>query len=476
MARRADHDRRPWRPRLVRAGVLLAILVLAGLGAAGIEWLRGSWATRYSATAEVTMPESWRRGSVDRRGPAMAIDSDGVADEILRDAPATDRRDLHVTFDRPRDNTIRIAVTLTDVTPESAIRRVNEVVAGYSAELHKRALAGLLQRAAEIGVVDQRVRREVQGIQEELDRVIRRTVSEAAQANVTLPSDPTKPVSARSGSAVVANPDSGPARAGSGSGDARPGSEPATGSENPEWIAAQRRLGQLEQHRAYLLRDRTPVHPEVLQVETQISEAKRSLAAIAPRLPGASSPGPQEPPAPTAGAPVAASETPKKAPTAADSPSPQLAELSQAIQRQRERMDRVAQDLEQTTKLDLQAADALVRGDNLQLRLADRAEPIAVRLEWGDMLLVGLAAGLMAAAGFGMIWTGATLDAPLTDRRDVEQCLAVPVVGTIALNPGAGRAALGPIVHPRRRSPYVVGGLAILAVYLVFLLHPFLAR
>lgn len=466
MTRRADHDRRPWKPRFLRAGVLLAILVLGGLGAAGIEWLRAGWATRYSATAEMTVPESWRRGGPERPDPASAVDSDGVADEILGDAPANIRRDLHVAVHTPRDQTIRIDVTLTALAPESAIRRVNEIAAGYSAKLHKRALAGLLQQAAEIGAADRRVRQDVQGIQEELDRAIRRAVSEAAKAKATPPSEKTRPVASRSESEPAASP---------GSGLARPDSKPAADSENPEWVAAGKRLEQLQQHRAYLLRDRTPIHPEVLQVDTQISEAQRRLATIPPRLPGAP-PTPPKPPSQATESLDAASEAPKKAPAATDSPSPQLAELSQAIQRQRDRMDRVVQDLEQTTKFDLQAASGLVRGDNLQIRLADRAEPIAVRLEWGDMLLVGLAAGLMAAAGFAMIWTGATLDAPLTDRRDVEQCLAVPVVGTIALNPGAGRAALGPIVHPRRRSPYVVGGLAILAVYLVFLLHPFLAR
>jgi len=393
-------------------------------------------------------------------------DSDEIANEILREAAESLRRDLYVAVDRPGGNAIRIVVTLAGADPDSIMRRVNDVAARYAATLHQRAVAGLLRRAAEVGSADQLARQEVRGIREELDGLIRRVVSEAARASVAPPSEPADYAGPDSQLPVAATPDSGPTR---------PGSDLAPPGENPEWTAARKRLEQLLRHRAYLLVDRTPVHPEVLQADTLIAEAERRLASIPSRVPEAPPAVPQKTPSQTAKPPAAAAQGAKKAPADTASASPQVAELSQAIQRQRDRMDRVSRDLEQSAALDLDAAQRLVRGDDLHLRPAQHANAIAVRLELGDLLLVGLAAGLMAAAGIGMIWTGAAFDPPLTSRRSVEQCLAVPVVGTIAVDQAAGSP--GSLqVGVRRRLPYIVGGLAIIAVYLVFLLHPLLAR
>jgi hypothetical protein len=139
-------------------------------------------------------------------------------------------------------------------------------------------------------------------------------------------------------------------------------------------------------------------------------------------------------------------------------------------------MDRVADGLEQSATLDLEAAQRLVRGDDLRVRLAEDADPIGLRLDLGDLLVVALAAGLMAAAGVGMIWTGAAFDPPLTTRRNVERSLAIPVVGTISVERSLGGGQESRPAGTQWKVPYVLGGLAILAVYLVFLLHPLLAR
>jgi len=456
MTHRADHDCRPARGRLLRACLLSAVLVFAGLGAAGIEWLRARWATRYSATAEVTLPECWCHGTPDRQVGATPLDSDRIASDILGAATGMPRWDAHVTVDRPGAGAIRIVATLADAEPDSAMRQVNDLVVGYAAKLRMRATSGLLERAAEIGSAGQRARQELRSVQEGLDGLIGRAVSEAARASAVRPSEPD-------------------ARAAADSGPTRLGSETASSGEAPERTAARKRLEQLQRHRAHLLVDRTPIHPEVLQFDTLIAEAEKRLAAIPLQVPeAATTVAPKEPRRSSKSDPAAQSA--REAPARTAPASPGLTELSQSVQRQRDQVDRVSLDLQQTPALDLQAAQCLVRGDDLHLRPAEHAEPIAVRLELGDLLLVALAGGLMAAAGVGMIWTGASFDPPLTSRRSVEQCLAVPVVGAITVEQGFGGSPGSPPVDSRWRLPYVVGGLTILAVYLVFLLHPLLAR
>jgi len=421
------------------------------------------------------VPEWWRRGNPDQRGGATPADSDEITNEILSEDAECVRRDLHVAVDRRGGDVIRIAVTLADADPNSAIRRVNDMVAGYAAKLHKKAMAGVLQRAAEIGSADQRVRQEVCGIREELDGLVDQAVSEAARARASAPSEPADRAASAPESPLAVASDSGPIRHGSDSGTARHGSDLVPAAENPERTEARKRLEQLQQHRAHLLVDRTPVHPEVLQVDTLIAEAEQRLATIPSRVPETSAVAPQKTP-PQTPKPLVATEATKKAQASAAKASPGLARLAQAIQMQRNRMDQVSHDLEQTRGLDLQAAQRLVQADDLRLRPADHADPIAVRLEFGDLLLVALAAGLMATAGVGMIWTGAAFDAPLTNRHSVEHYLAIPIVGAIGVDQTASGGPDSPQAAGRWRLPYIVGGLAILAVYLVFLLHPLLAR
>ena len=48
--------------------------------------------------------------------------------------------------------------------------------------------------------------------------------------------------------------------------------------DNPDWVALNRQLGDLQQQRVKLLVDRTPIHPEVQQTELRIAEIQRRLA------------------------------------------------------------------------------------------------------------------------------------------------------------------------------------------------------
>ena len=74
-----------------------------------------------------------------------------------------------------------------------------------------------------------------------------------------------------------------------------------------------------------------------------------------------------------------------------------------------------------------------------------------------------------------MVWAGVRIDAPLATSLSIERGLAIPVIGTIAVDPAVAEPAETRPVRARWKWPCIVGGLAVIAAYFVFLLQPFLA-
>ncbi len=54
--------------------------------------------------------------------------------------------------------------------------------------------------------------------------------------------------------------------------------------DNPQWTEAVRRLGELEERRRVLLFERTPLHPSVQEIEMRISDMRREMATIPPKI------------------------------------------------------------------------------------------------------------------------------------------------------------------------------------------------
>ena len=60
--------------------------------------------------------------------------------------------------------------------------------------------------------------------------------------------------------------------------------------ENPRWTEICRRLADLEERRKVLLFERMPLHPSVQEIEMRITDVRREMASIPPKIA-------QEPPA-----------------------------------------------------------------------------------------------------------------------------------------------------------------------------------
>jgi hypothetical protein len=190
--------------------------------------------------------------------------------------------------------------------------------------------------------------------------------------------------------------------------------------ENPDWIEQNREVEQLKRQRRDLLADRTPLHPEVQVVESQIARAERELATIPRQVAGAAAPAGQidNPPPPAANPP----------PTQVVS-LPPVVETLHARQRQ---LQAAGEEVERLAAQERQASEAALRLPQIGTRLAIGPENVAgpnrPAAQWP---LGALLAALAAAAGVGMISHGASIDLPLRSAADVKASLPIPVVALV---------------------------------------------
>jgi hypothetical protein len=457
----------------LQAGIAGLIFVFAGLGASRMEWLRAQRATQWSARAEITLPEEWLQIVHGVQSGSMPLDPDAVAEEVLSGPGAGERdvvrRDLRVTVDRPGGRVVRIAVTFCASDADRAVRLLNGLVGAYAAQLRMSLAREVVRHAAEIRTAAQRVQQELRKIRPELEALVDRAVSKTAY--FADPSTDTAEDKERAAGSPFEEESSGPA---------------TTTAKNPQRTESQAGLVELRRRRAQLLADRTPAHPDVRQIDIRIAEAEKRLAAMPLPIPQESAVAPRKTVVqapeqlPTLEMPQNSrtSQSLDSSQSAASPQSPvalESSDLFRAIQILQGRVDRVCRDLEQSRALKIPGAESLIRGDDLAIQWADHAEVVAVPARWRDLLLVALAAGLVATAGAGMVWTGVRIDAPLATGLSIERGLAIPVIGTIAVDPAVAEPAETRPVRARWKWPCIVGGLAVIASYFVFLLQPFLA-
>jgi hypothetical protein len=233
----------------------------------------------------------------------------------------------------------------------------------------------------------------------------------------------------------------------------------------------QTKLEELRQRRAQLRLDRTPAHPDVRHVEALIAEAEKQLEEVPPPQPQTVEEMPPVPPRRVVTAVVPAVES-RSAPASSSPNSAQWTELFRSIQALQGRIEEVYRALERTRGEKIPGSESVLRGEDLTIRWAGRAEMTAARVDSRALVLVALAAGLVATAGIAMVWTGLRIDPPITSGGDIERGLSLPVIGTITADQVPPQTASSRLARARWKWPCIVGGLAIVAAYLIFLLQP----
>lgn len=229
-----------------------------------------------------------------------------------------------------------------------------------------------------------------------------------------------------------------------------PSPQPAA-IENPRWTDVCRRLADLEAKRTSLLLQRTPLHPAVLEIEMLITDVRREMASIPPKIA-------QESPADHSATP-APSAFPPGTPTAME------------VQAAQQAAQQLKQDVQEAQAAERAALTA--RGEELPIDLlaAEPLPPPPVPPR-ADTAVLGKALVLAATSivGLGMISLGASLEPALSSVAELQALLPVPIVGVIpATHPGRRRPASA--LHRRlARWGWMTAGLAVLlAVAWLFL-------
>lgn len=368
--------------------------------------------------------------------PALGGTVERVRDhlQVAVAGPSPERRGVAISyFDRDPDRAVRLVNSLATVCAEQ-----------YRAELEQRNAAD----RPEAGEAAERARQEYLEAKGRLDDFIgQHFLKQQALADRVAGWKPESP----SAQGLPADQRAGPTAHRDALVEVRTPPPPI----DPQTAELQRHLAELEQHRALLLAKRTPLHPEVQDVDLQIAGVRERLASISPHLP-------EQPPKvlpaeekPTFGAPVTedlsgtAQGTPHvpAAELAAD-----LAEAAQAFRRHKDALARAQEEYDRLAEAKRRDWEAQISTPSIELELAQVGVPCQSEDGPSGSVLGALASALAVTFGVGLIWSGFDTDVPLATLAEAEASLGVPVVGKI---PPASPASAIPRT-PSRRG----GGLA----------------
>jgi len=239
--------------------------------------------------------------------------------------------------------------------------------------------------------------------------------------------------------------------------------EPATPPPvDPERAQLERRLAELEQRRTRLLATRTPLHPEVQDVDLRIAGVRERLASISPAADPEPSISPHSPPqtpgeipaerGPTWGAPVAKDRPSTREGTphapaeesAAEELALELADAARAFRRHQQALDRAQAEYDRLAAAKRRAWEARISTPRIELELAQVGVPCRPGDGPSQSMLVALASALAVTFGVGLISSGFDTDLPLATPAEAEAVMGVPVVGKVP--------ATSPSTTPETRS------------------------
>ena len=461
------------------------LLCLIGFVATGatVIWMTGQAAERaewHSATATIWHrwdPSSDMQGTPSGEPPgldAASVEREIISEQNLRRAlgqvgamppegmdtgPWTvagqtveqARRQLRVTG-APDSSTGRMGVLVTfrGREPDRAVRLVNTLAQGYSQQHRAKLEATVHQEYVKARDAAEVARREYLEAKVRFDDFVAQHFLEQ-QALVQRKPERT------------AEPDS-PEPPPTGEPSSEAVDAPPPPIENPERVEFNRRLAGLQARRERLLTTRTPAHPEVRYVDTQIAALEERLASIPEEVAG---PPPGPPPSEAPRLESAAVESLSVAPDAAarDETIEECAEAAAQYDAYKGRLEQARQEYDRLSAIKRGAWERELRAVSVELDLAAGTQLLRAGADRSPGSLLGaLAAALAVALGVGMISAGFETDLPLTTPAEVERALRVPVVGTIPARESSPRRAPARGSRRARRLAKIVSGALLVAV------------
>lgn len=197
--------------------------------------------------------------------------------------------------------------------------------------------------------------------------------------------------------------------------------------DNPEWLELDGQRKALEQRRTQLLIDRTPAHPEVQYVETQIGELREAQARMPRQIPNPS--GQVAASLPVAHAP--AETLGHVVPSAPPAEDRQVAQERAAL---RGAVDRTKQRVGQLVQAEREAWERMQATPQVHVQLADRClatgGTVRVSLQW---LVIAVSVGLALAILAGLFSARLRRDRPVVELAELQTLVPVPIVGVVTV-------------------------------------------
>ena len=359
---------------------------------------------------------------------------------------------LQVSVDEDSPSgTYRVSFAYAGLDPEFSARLVNALAEQYAKDCRDRLQQGVREAAEEAHRASERAKGVFARLKSEFDALLEVRFQAQKVASPPAGSDP--------GAAALPGrvPGRSPSRA------VKPASA-RTMVDNPEWIERNRELEGLQRRRSALLADRTPLHPEVQELDLRIARLGRGLEGIPRKVEDRTAPPLSEPePETSEPPPLHTRESADRDVAAGPGGLPGDAEMLRAFHAQRQRLQDAAEEVERLVGQEREATEAVLRLPQIEVRRANGPETAtasgsSVRWPWAALL-----AALGAAAGVGLISHGTAIDPPLRSPAEVKASLPIPLVATISAD-ASDRPAQGPGAWTADRSLWIVLGMLVIVV------------
>jgi hypothetical protein len=413
------HIIRPSTRRGLRLGLCLVVFLASGAGVYIVGYHRTEGTERYTARAGASYKSPGDQGVADASVVSphkLEVQRQILSDESLYQAlnragtELGDPRspqvsgaiakargqlqiDVQGTAQQPE---IAIACTGDDAT--ETIHLVNQLAKQYATAEHGRLERIASRRHQQSQQTAEQSQQELAGAVARLDRALKQ------QASTQQPSGESRP-------------------------PLPPETEPAKPLmvDNPLWLQLNRELTALERRQAELLVDRTPLHPEVQAVVTQIAELREKQTHVPRQIPDPS--GRVAAAMPPQSMSIEVQEAGSLGHVVTEKPEAvrELATLRAAVDQAQRKATRLAE-------LERQASAQKLAVPLIDVQLAQQCqvsrEPLGVSL---PLLLTALSAGLAMAIGVGMVLVSLPRRHPVQTVAELQSLVPVPIIGTISL-------------------------------------------
>jgi capsular polysaccharide biosynthesis protein len=493
--------------------VLLCVLAFVATGMIVIRMRpnRADVARQYSATARVqqyvTPSES---GSRDRPKEPLDVDPRAVQQQIMSDenlaaalhqlegsgdalvpedretGTAIDvqqlRKSLQVSAETPSSGRIQVSVSWSDRDASRAVHLVNAIATAYADEHGAKQEAVARREYLEAQEAADRARQQYMEAQGRFDDFVgQHFLKEQALAE-----------QARERAAQLAVERASDRAAEPG----RVKSLPPTPDDqvtrppvvaNPERLELEGEIAELEEQRARLLTSRTPLHPEVRDLDLRIDGVRQRLASLPDEVPGQLAGPSSTGQGPTLNGPDAVSQPDPAGQSAMsnDAPPPrderrsaqqtaeEYAQAVQAFRVHKETLDQARAEYDRLSEIKRRAWERQLRCPHVEVELARGCEASVGADASPRPWMAALAAGLAVAFGVGLISAGFDTDLPLTTLEEAETALPIPIVGTIPLRePSSGDDLQEPVRRLGGGAKVFLGVLVIAVCFGVLVLLP----